>query len=118
MRKKHKDKRKETMTWTISLICYLLNENFYSSVSTLVIVSVVTSHTGFYNTYPTLLLFFAVKLQMDKLGSILDNDSPVAPFDARSHDVIVPSFRGNHAAHFPLVAFPRFIDDDDEVSVL
>ena len=106
------------MTWTISLICYLLNKNFYSSVSTLVIVSVVTSHTGFYNTYPTLLLFFAVKLQMDKLGSILDNDSPVAPFDARSHDVIVPSFRGNHAAHLPFMAFPRFIDDDDEVSVL
>ena len=106
------------MTWTISLICYLLNENFYSSVSTLVIVSVVTSHTGFYNTYPTLLLFFAVKLQVNKLGSILDNNSPVAPFDARPQDVIVPSFRGNHAAHLPFMAFSRFIDDDDEVSVL
>ena len=92
MRKKHEDKRKYDDMDHFTFMLLVNNENFYSSVSTLVIVSVVTSHTGFYNTYPTLLLFFAVKLQMDKLGSILDNDSPVAPFDARSHDVIVPSF--------------------------
>ena len=72
----------------------------------------------FYNTYPTLLLFFAVKLQVNKLGPILDNDSPVAPFDARSHDVIVPSLGGNHAAHFPLVAFFCLVDDNHEISVL
>ena len=59
-----------------------------------------------------------IQFEMNKLRPVFEHDSPVAPFDSSPCDVIIPPFDGDDAAHFPVVAFLRLVDEDDQIAHL